>query len=636
MRLSKKLVITTVVSGLLTIGINADARPAKKAPAKQKTVITAKISKNYQQVDKLLEYDNFAQADRILNNMILANPNDVTAKSLYAVSLAKQGKFDMAQSQLNALMPKYPNNANLHFAQGIVNIRRQASSDMEYRNQSEDLIKNSIKEFNTALKLNPKYYPAYNALGVIALNTGNLDKANEFFNKALEIDPTYATAIDNLGSIDYLNGNYDDARKKFLKAITINPNSSTAFFHLAQVYDKKSLYSKGLDALDHSLRLKPNSSVAYNLRGEILKKQGNENAAIEAFKKSIAVKPENTKPYMNLATIYEKRFDNELAIASLKSALAVNPELNQAKLYIGNLSILKGDHNQALKYYSSLIGVEGYNSEALKGVANAYFEQAKSTSQNLLGREKELKTAYTNIERALEANPNNLQLYLAKLKLAKITNKEKDTQETLDRIIATPARGLNDMLAKGDAYYAMNKYQDAKDTFEKSLVFAETPEDYLFVAEILTYDKFYPSAKDTLRKVLVYDPTNEEAIHNLNYIMTMEKQSDSLYKDAKYFNKKDKNKVFAREYALRSLEFNPTNYEAALLSAKLCEKQKHYKEAIDAYKVVAGLEQKPRKIKKMNKKIKRLDKKLQKINNRYMKKEAKEFKECQNKLTPSL
>lgn len=636
MRLSKTLVITTVVSGLLTIGINADARPAKKAPAKQKTVITAKISKNYQQVDKLLEYDNFAQADRILNNMILANPNDVTAKSLYAVSLAKQGKFDMAQSQLNALMPKYPNNANLHFAQGIVNIRRQASSDMEYRNQSEDLIKNSIKEFNTALKLNPKYYPAYNALGVIALNTGNLDKANEFFNKALEIDPTYATAIDNLGSIDYLNGNYDDARKKFLKAITINPNSSTAFFHLAQVYDKKSLYSKGLDALDHSLRLKPNSSVAYNLRGEILKKQGNENAAIEAFKKSIAVKPENTKPYMNLATIYEKRFDNELAIANLKSALAVNPELNQAKLYIGNLSILKGDHNQALKYYSSLIGVEGYNSEALKGVANAYFEQAKSTSQNLLGREKELKTAYTNIERALEANPNDLQLYLAKLKLAKITNKEKDTQETLDRIIATPARGLNDMLAKGDAYYAMNKYQDAKDTFEKSLVFAETPEDYLFVAEILTYDKFYPSAKDTLRKVLVYDPTNEEAIHNLNYIMTMEKQSDSLYKDAKYFNKKDKNKVFAREYALRSLEFNPTNYEAALLSAKLCEKQKHYKEAIDAYKVVAGLEQKPRKIKKMNKKIKRLDKKLQKINNRYMKKEAKEFKECQNKLTPSL
>ena len=72
----------------------------------------------------------------------------------------------------------------------------------------------------------------------------------------------------------------------------------------------------------------------------------------------------------------------------------------------------------------------------------------------------------------------------------------------------------------------------------------------------------------------------------------------------KYIPKKDKNKVFAREYALKSLEFNPTNYNAALLSAKLCEKQKHYQEAIDAYKIVAGLEQKPKKIAKMNKKIK--------------------------------
>ena len=38
----------------------------------------------------------------------------------------------------------------------------------------------------------------------------------------------------------------------------------------------------------------------------------------------------------------------------------------------------------------------------------------------------------------------------------------------------------------------------------------------------------------------------------------------------------------------------------------------------------------------MNKKIKKLNKKLQKINNTYMKKEAKEFKRCQDKLTPSL
>lgn len=627
MRLSKKLLVTAAVAGIILIGNpNADAKP-----------LTAKISMNYQQIDKLIEYDQFQEADRILNNMLNANSNNITARSLYVISLAKQGKLDVAQSQINALMPKYRNNANLHYAQGIVNVKRQASSDMDYRNNSQDLIKDAITEFKTAIKLNSKYYPAYNALGVIALNTGNKEKAKEFFNKALDIMPNYATAIDNLGSIDYLNGNYDGAQKRFLKTISINPNSSTGYFHLAQVYDKKSLYSKGLDALDHSLRLKPNSSVAYNLRGEILKKQGNETAAIESFKKAISVRPENTKPYMNLAKIYEKRFDNELAIANLKSALAVNPNLNQAKLYVGDLALLKGDNKEALKYYSSLVGVRGYNADALRGMANAYFAQAKeSTNESFIGRDKDLQTAYDNIEKAIKANPNDMQLYLAKLKIAKLTNKPKETEETLQRIIDAPIKGLNDLLTKGDAYFAMNMYEEAKDSFENAVIFAQTPEDYLFVAEILTYDRFYPSAKNLLRKVLILDPSNDEAMHNLEYIMSMEKQSESLYKDAKFFSKDNKNKVFAREYALKSLEFNPTNYQAAKLTAKLCEKQKHYEDAIDAYKIVAGLEKKPRKVAKINKKITKLEKKVNRYNTKYMKSEDKKFKKWQKQSVENL
>jgi len=638
MRLSKTLVITSAVIGLVASGFYADvqAKP-RKSPKTTQKVVKVQIAKTYNDIDKMIDYGNYAAADRLLNNLLKKNPNDISARSLYIISLVKQDKFDVAQSQLNKYLPKFSKNANLHYAQGVLLVKRQASSDMEYREKSEELLKRAQNEFNRALIINPKYYQAYNALGVIELNTGNLNKARQYFGRALEVDPNYATAIDNLGTVDYLQGNHDLAQKRFMKAISLNQNSSTAYFHLAQVYDKKSGYSKALDALDHSLRIKGNSSVAYNLRGEILKKQGNEAAAIESFKKSIALKPENTKPYVNLAKIYERRFDNELAIASLKSALAVNPAQYSVKLKVGELSLLKGDYNESLKYYSSLVGVEGYNADALKGMANAYFAQVRDTaSKSVIANKKELQTAYNNIEKALQANPNDLDLYLAKLKMAKLTNQEKATQETLDKIVKAPVRGLNDLLAKGDAYYAMNKYQEAKKTFEKSVVFAESLDDYLYVAEILTYDKFYPSAKDVLRKALIVDPTNEEAVHNLNYIMNMERQSESLYKDAKFFQKKDKNRVFAREYALKALDYNPTNYDAALLSAKLCEKQKHYVEAIDAYKVVAGLEIKPRKIKKMNKKIVKLEKKLAKIDKRYMKKENKEFKKCQDRSTLSL
>lgn len=636
MRLSKTLVISVAIIGLVGLNFTVEARPVKKV-VKPKNLINAKVTKNYQQIDRYIDYANFAEANRLINKLLVESPNDITANALFAVAQAKQGNLDVAQNKVNSLISRFPNNSNLHYAQAIINVKRQATSDMEYQTKSEDLIKSAIKELNIAVKLNPKSYPAYNALGVIALNTGDLDKANGYFNRALMIYPNYATAIDNVGTVNYLNGDYDAALAKFKKALSLNPNSSTAYFHLAQVYDKKSLYSEGLDALYHSIKLNPNSSVAHNLRGEILKKQGNEAAAISEFKKAIDVRPENTKPYINLAKIYEKRFDNEHAIANLKTALSVNPSLNNVKLKVADICLRKGDNKQALKYYSSLVGVKNYNAEALKGMANAYFADAKVTvGQNGISGKKDLENAYISIEKALIANPNDLQLYLAKLKLAKLTNKEKISAETLNRITQAPVRGLNDLLAKGDAYFAMNKYNEAKDMFEKSIVFAQTPEEALFVAEILTYDRFYPSAKQILRKILIYDPTNEEALHNLNYIMSMEKQSESLCKDAKFLNKKDKNKVFAREYALRSLEFNPTNYEAAFLSAKLCEKQKHYEEAVSAYKIIAGLEQKPKKVRKINKKIAKLEKKLIKVNNTYMKKEDKLFKKCQDKLTPNL
>lgn len=641
MKIDKKVIISALTLTLLAENGYCAVKQVKKTtqktkPVKQK-VITAKVAQNYSQIDQMIDYGEFSKADKMLSDIIKKNPFDMEARSLQVVSEAKQGKLDTAQEKLNSYLPKMSNNANLHYAQGIINLKRQASSDLDYRNNSEELIKNAVKEFQTAVKLNPKHYPAYNALGVTALNIGNFSKAKEFFSEALEINPNYATAIDNLGTLDYLEENYDAATKKFLKAISLNPNNSTAYFHLAQVYDKKSMYSKGLDAVDHSLRINNNSSVSYNLRGEMLRKQGNETAAIESFKKSMAIKPENIKPYINLSKIYERRFDNEIAIAYLKSALAINPSMNEVKLKLGDICFLNRDYDGALKYYGSLLGVENYNNLALKGMANAYFEQSKeiASKSNTL-RDKDLQDAYKNVEKALKLNPNDLDLYLTKLKLAKLTNQEAVAQQTAHKIISMPVKGINDMLAKGDAYFAMNRFKEAKNAFEQSVLYAQSVDDCLYVAEILTYDKFYPSAKTILRKVLEQDPQNEEALHNLNYIMSMEKQSESLYNDAQFLKKKEKNKVFAREYALKASEMNPTNYKSALLSAKLCEQQKHYKEAIAEYKKLAGLEVKPRKINKYKKKAMKLEKKLQKADKTYMKNEKREFKKWQNKLTPNL
>ena len=257
MRLSKTLVITSAVIGLVASGFYADvqAKP-RKSPKTTQKVVKVQIAKTYNDIDKMIDYGNYAAADRLLNDLLKKNPNDISARSLYIISLVKQDKFDVAQSQLNKYLPKFSKNANLHYAQGVLLVKRQASSDMEYREKSEELLKRAQNEFNTALIINPRYYQAYNALGVIELNTGNWNKARQYFGRALEVDQNYATAIDNLGTVDYLQGNHDLAQKRFMKAISLNPNSNIVGmlldlnmpnvngYEVLEYFDKHNLFSK--------------------------------------------------------------------------------------------------------------------------------------------------------------------------------------------------------------------------------------------------------------------------------------------------------------------------------------------------------------------------------------------------------
>ncbi len=603
MRIKKALVTAVIISCVLT-NFRFNIAYGK--------TISAKIQINDSQIEKMIEKGEYSSADKQLNEILKKNPNNINARSLQIISLAKQEKTDLAQKQLDYYLKMYPKNAQLHYAQAIVYVKRQASSDMEYRVKSTELIEEALEELTLAIKYNPKHYAAYNASGVIALNVGNYDKAKGFFYKALDINPTYSTAIDNLGTIDYLNNDIDSAEQKFKKALKYNSQNATAYFHLGQVYDKKALYSKALEYLRQSLDINPNSSVANNLMGEIYQKQDNEAAAIQSFNKSLAIKPENPKPYLNLADLYEKRADAELAIANLKTLLSANPEVYSAKLKIADMAYSNGDYKQAIKYYSSLVDNEKYKKDALKGLAASYFEQVKiTTSKKELSSYNDILKAYKELEKATEANPQDLELYLAKLKLAEITNQPQKSKEALDKILSAPVTGMSSLILKGDAYLALNMYKDAKEAYTAATIFAQSTDEYLAMAEILMYEKYYDGAKTVLLKVLKLDPQNTMALTQLSYIFKHQKQSELYYKDAKYFQKTG-NKVFAREYAQRSLSYNPMNFKAALLSAKLSEKNKQYETAVKDYKIVASLENKPRKIKTYNKKIKKLEKKITK------------------------
>lgn len=545
--------------------------------------IKAQVSKSYTDISRLIEYNNYEDADARLKEILSKNPNDLDAKALQLISQAKQWKLAPTQAELDRLIKQYPNNPTFHYAQGLVYLMRETSSDVEYIKNISNLSNAAIQEFVKAVELDSSYYQAYNAMGVATLKLGNRKDAQDLFKTAIKINPQFAPAYDNLGNIAMLEGDLDQAEKYYLQSIKYNSHNPTSMYHMGQVEFRRGDYTKALTWLNHSLHINPNSSPGWNLQGELYLKQGNQPAAINSFKKAIYVKPENSRPYINLAGVYERRSDHEFAMEELKTAIILNPNYKEGIYRVANMSLETKKYPQALEYYSRLLGDATYNNNAIIGLANTYYEMAKDTADsNKFTTNKDVYLAYDYVNEAIQRTPNDLKLHLAKIKLGKLTHQMEYTQDNLNYIIQSASNSLMDTVIKGEAYLSLGRERDAVYTFENAINFATSVDDELYLAEILVQHKQFRTARKALQKALMADPDNRIAENGIHYIDLCEMKSNEFFEIA-LRQYKEGNYASTIEYCNRAIDFYHNAPSIAKLKAQAYEAEGNYEGAVKYY-----------------------------------------------------
>lgn len=551
--------------------------------SEQKVAPIKSLSQPYPELARLIEYNHCDEADKKIQEMLNSKPNDVNLLALKSVSMAKQHKLDPAQFELDKLIKRAPNNPIVHYAQGYVYMQRQTASDVDYIKTTRGLINSAIKEFVTAVTLDKNYYQAYNAMGVATLKLGNKNDALELFQTALKVNSGFANAYDNVGVVEMMNGNLDGAEANFMKAMKYNTHNPTAWYHMSQVETRRGNYSKALTWVNHSLHVNPNSSPALTLQGELYLKQGNQAAAINSFKKAQLVKPENIRPYLNLATIYENRADEEFAMEQLKTSLAINPNNSESKLRIANMALHIRKYDQALDYYTKLVGDTNYNDDAIIGLANTYYEMAKDRGENNgITTNREVYLAYDYINKAIEKCPEDLELHLAKLKLARLIHQDPLSRDSLNYIVQSAGNNLMDNVIKGEAYLALGREKDAVYTFENAVNFSNTVEDDLYLGEILVHNKQFRTARTALQKALMKDPDNVIAKNGIDYINLCEIKSNEFF-DIAQRQYQQNNYASAIEYCNRAIDFYHNSPQIAKLKAMSYEKELNYRGAVKYY-----------------------------------------------------
>ena len=197
-----------------------------------------------------------------------------------ARSYLTEGKAAEAKAVFEALLRRYPEEADLHLFLGITllrlrdpqaaesSVRKAIAIDPDHVEARTLLawieadihgnFDSAITEYKKVVQLKPDFPQAYNNLGVALKKKGELAQAAENFNKALERQPDFGAALSNRGWVCAEQTKWSEARRDFEQALKINPEDDGALYGLSQSLREARDYAGAQEVLGQLISRSPN------------------------------------------------------------------------------------------------------------------------------------------------------------------------------------------------------------------------------------------------------------------------------------------------------------------------------------------------------------------------------------------
>jgi tetratricopeptide (TPR) repeat protein len=179
--------------------------------------------------------------------------------------------------------------------------------------------------WRTTIARNPGCWMAYNNLGIVLSQKGEIDEAIAHYRKTLEMSPDFADADYNLGNALLQKGQIDEAIIHCQKAVAAKPNDPEAQVGLGNALFRKGSIDEAIVHYEKALALRPHYFAGhYNLSAALLEK-GEVDAAIFHCRAALSIQPEHADTYINIALALVEKGQIADAIAHYEKALKIEP-----------------------------------------------------------------------------------------------------------------------------------------------------------------------------------------------------------------------------------------------------------------------------------------------------------------------
>jgi Tfp pilus assembly protein PilF len=158
-------------------------------------------------------------------------------------------------------------------------LTEQAANEQERPQAERDAFRHQARQsYQMAIKVDPKYAPAYVALGESYMAGGERDQAQAMFKKATEVAPTDAGVWSELGAAQARCKDWPAAVASLNRAVQLDPGNKPLETRLGLTLARAGKYEDSLNAL---AKVMPEAEARYNVARMMRHNQQNDAADVQ-------------------------------------------------------------------------------------------------------------------------------------------------------------------------------------------------------------------------------------------------------------------------------------------------------------------------------------------------------------------
>ncbi len=166
--------------------------------------------------------------------------------------------------------------------------------------------------------------------GIAYHDKKNFDAAIKDYDTAISVDPSYASAHYERGVTKAAKGDLDGAIADLDASIGLDKSKASSFVKRGLLWRKKGDVNKAIADYTEAIKLDPQDATPYLNRGIAYDKRGDKDLAIQDLSKAIELKPVAAHFYER-AVAYIGKGDKRAAATDLNKALELDPQHAAAK-----------------------------------------------------------------------------------------------------------------------------------------------------------------------------------------------------------------------------------------------------------------------------------------------------------------